>query len=174
MQLGLQGGDFRIAFCGVNDRWIDRSPRGGLKLLREICRESVNVAAQGSRIGGLMGVPESRTGVNQQGRTRRPVPINRRLRDAGDARHLVKAYPADPALRQLPIGLGQDRGLGTLHALVRNLSHPETLSLTHSVRYGIVLQVRCRSVSVSNSNDKPASRKGFAREICLPASRQRG
>src|ERR1700677_22924 len=79
MQLGLHGGDFRIAFCGVNDRWIDRSPRGGLKLLREICRESVNVAAQGSRIGRLMCVPESRTGVNQQGRTRRPMPINRRL-----------------------------------------------------------------------------------------------
>ena len=67
MQLGLHGGDFRIAFCGVNDRWIDRSPRGGLKLLREICRESVNVAAQGSRIGGLMCVPESRTGRSSTG-----------------------------------------------------------------------------------------------------------
>src|ERR1700723_3466002 len=149
MEFTLHGGDFRIAFCGVNDRWVDRSPRGGLKLLSEIHRESMKVATQGARIGGLMCVPESRTGVDQQCRTRRPVPINRRFRHARDARHLVNTYPADAALRQLPIGLEQHRCLGTLHALVRSLSHFETFPLTYKIRYGSVLQVRHRTVSES-------------------------
>src|SRR5262249_12783617 len=131
-QLGMQprmhAGKLGVALGRIDDRRQHRGPAGGAQPLRQIGGQHAGGAGEAAGIGRPALRAALRAGGDQQRGARRPVPVDRRLGDAGALRHGIHRQVAQSGLLQQLVGGGH-------HGLLR-AADARVLALFLSLRAG--------------------------------------